>query len=140
MKFDHIGFIVKNGKKVTDFFDAMLGKADWKINDYTFTQDCMIVGNAFVIRTYNAIIGGDLLEIIEPLEGDDSYFMQCVENSVGGMHHLAYAFTDNDTCDEKVEELKAKGYVVIHASERVKGHKTYYLSLPEGSPAIELKV
>lgn len=140
MKFDHLGFIVKDAKRTTKFIESVVGPVEWKIADYTFPQDCMIVGKAFKIRTYNGIIAEDWFEIIEPLEGEGSYFMNYVQNSPGGFHHIAYSFPDTESCDKKVQEMQDQGYVIVHASERVPGHKTYYMSLPERSPSIEFKV
>ena len=122
------------------FIESVVWAVEWRKEEYTFPQDCMIVGKAFKIRTYNGIIAGDLFEIIEPVEGEGSYFINYVQNAAGGFHHIAYSFPDTDSCDRKVREMQNQGYIIVHASERIPGHKTYYMSLPEGSPTIELKV
>lgn len=140
MHFDHFGLLVKNCEKATKIFDALYGQIEWKYIDYQFTKEVLFVGEAFTIKTANAVVDGKKLELIEPTSGENSYMMTYLETNGEGLHHFAYRFDTEEERSEAVERLIKNGNVVVHASERRPGHKSHYIASPDGGMVFELFV
>lgn len=138
--FDHYGLLVKDCKQAAHFFDAMYGTIKWEYIPYEFSAKVLTVGAPFEILTANAEVDGKKLELIEPLQGEDSYMMQYLRQNGEGLHHFAYRFDTEPERMKKVTELLDAGGVAVHASERRPGHKSHYIADPKSGMIFELFV
>ena len=100
---DHIGIVVKNARDVAKAWESMLGIGPWNFietggKDADGNQVRVLLGFAYSEN-------GVELELVEPVEGRilHSGFL---DNTGGGLHHLAYAVDD---VDGETEKLVAEG-------------------------------
>lgn len=140
MTFDHCGLLVHDCEKATKIFDTLHGPSDWNYMTYTFSAEVLTVGKPFVIKTANAVVDGKKLELIEPIEGEDSYMMTYLRENGEGLHHFAYRFDTEEERSQVVDRLLKEGNVAVHASERRPGHRSHYIASPNGGMVFELFV
>jgi len=104
---DHIGIVVKDIKKVAEAWETMLGIGPWRFIEQGGTDPSgqevkVILGFAYTENNVE-------LELIEPVEGR-IYHSDFLDNTGGGLHHLAYVVED---VDGETEKLVAEGAEVV---------------------------
>ncbi len=136
-KFDHIGIIVPDvDKTVAEFQSLGIGQFEPLETD---GQRQRWVGGKFIedyrlkIRIGQA--GPIKLELIEPVSGKESVHKEFVENTGGGIHHLAFAV---DEIEEAEREMVHEGYKQIFKSRRNGGGAGYFKKDRSGAIIFEL--
>lgn len=104
---DHIGIVVKNARDVAKAWESMLGIGPWRFTEMGGTDPSgqeikVLLGFAYSENRVE-------LELIEPVEGR-IYHSDFLDNTGGGLHHLAYAVED---VDGETEKLVAEGARVV---------------------------
>ncbi len=96
-RFDQVGVAVSNVDSALAIYRDILGarvtlyKVVGTTKDYTFTQ---------------FTLGGQRIELIEPIEGKQSFLTNFLETRGEGLHHLTFQVTN---IKEATEQFKSKG-------------------------------
>lgn len=96
-RFDHVGVAVRNVDSALTIYRDILGakvtlyKEVGTTKDYTFTQ---------------FTLGEQRIELIEPVDGKQSFLTRFLETRGEGLHHLTFQVTN---ISEATEYLKAQG-------------------------------
>lgn len=98
-KLEHIGIAVKNLDESNALFARLLGKPHYKVEEVE-TEG---------VRTSFFEVGGIKIELLEATR-PDSPIAKFIEKRGEGIHHLAF---DADPIDNKMDELKEKGFVLL---------------------------
>ena len=93
---DHIGLIVKDLKKTTEYLSSTWGAGPWHIHEsieYYKEEigiDELDVGEPFGLKEAQGKLGAEMLEVIQPTDGKRSVYSKFLEANGQGLHHLAY--------------------------------------------------
>jgi methylmalonyl-CoA/ethylmalonyl-CoA epimerase len=98
-KLEHIGIAVKNLEESNALFARLLGKPHYKVEEVESEG----------VRTSFFDVGGIKIELLEATR-PDSPIAKFIEKRGEGIHHLAF---DADPVEEKMGELKEKGFVLL---------------------------
>jgi methylmalonyl-CoA/ethylmalonyl-CoA epimerase len=93
-KIHHIAYVYKDGEAALKEFQSQFGVEEFEKID-------MVIG-----RVTRFMIGNLQVDLMEPRELG-SVFNKFLENGNFGLHHIAYLV---DNIDEKIKELKSKGF------------------------------
>jgi catechol 2,3-dioxygenase-like lactoylglutathione lyase family enzyme len=105
----HVGFVVEDIVKSTDFLYSMWGIGPWDIMDYTPTKAELMMGEPYKIKVSAAWLGPTQLEFLQPAEGK-SIYSEFISTKGEGIHHLAFSVPN---WDEMVAKLKGNGGEMI---------------------------
>jgi methylmalonyl-CoA/ethylmalonyl-CoA epimerase len=100
-RFDHVGIAVNNVdtalKTYCDIFGSriLVYKQTGATKDYTFTQ---------------ISLGGQTIEMIEPIPGKESFLTKFLDERGEGLHHLTFQVHD---IKQSIELLKSKGIRIV---------------------------
>ncbi|MFC0603476.1 methylmalonyl-CoA epimerase [Winogradskyella pulchriflava] len=99
-KIEHIGIAVKDIEKSNDLFQALFGKAHYKIEDVESEG----------VKTSFFKCGPNKIELLQATN-DNSPIAKFIEKKGEGIHHIAFAVTD---IKEEIARLKEEGFQMIH--------------------------
>ncbi|HCY46968.1 MAG TPA: methylmalonyl-CoA epimerase [Flavobacteriales bacterium] len=99
-KVEHIGIAVKSLKDSEIIFQDILGTESYKMESVTSEN----------VNTLFFQLGETKIELLEATS-EDSPIAKFIEKKGEGLHHIAFHVDD---IQEKIEELKEKGYRMIH--------------------------
>ena len=85
----HVGVVVEDIVKSTDFLYSMWGISPWDIMDYTPTKAELMMGEPYKIKVSAAWLGPTQLEFLQPVEGK-SIYSEFISTKGEGLHHLAF--------------------------------------------------
>ncbi|MGH3086715.1 MAG: VOC family protein [Rubrobacteraceae bacterium] len=112
---DQVAVVVRDLDESMRRYTEEFGIGPWSV--YTFSPD-WIQGMTFRGRDQNytmklalADAGGMMYELIEPVEGPNSY-QEFLDASGEGLHHLGYFVED---IDEAIKEMEGKGYPLLQS-------------------------
>ena len=137
---DHIGLIVKDLKKTTEYLSSTLGAGPWQIHEgieYYKEEigiDELDVGEPFGLKEAQAKLGTEVLEVLQPTDGKRSVYSKFLEANGEGLHHLAYSVPN---WEEMVSYLLEHGGRLI-ACGYFEGYRWYYIETKPGGIVIEL--
>lgn len=138
-KLHHIGVLTHDIAKTVEYYNTLYGDVQWSYDERChFPQECLDVGNEFVIKSAHGDVGDFVIELIEPLDGERSY-LWIAANEREGLHHIAYMYDNEPERQTDIARLVEKGFTIVHAAERLPGHGTHYLVAPNNSVVFELK-
>ncbi len=99
-KLEHIGIAVKSLKNSEQIFKDVLGTDAYKMEEVSSEN----------VNTLFYQVGDTKIELLEATS-EDSPISKFIEKRGEGIHHIAFEVSD---IQEKIEELKEKGYRMIH--------------------------
>lgn len=99
-KVENIGIAVKSLKDSEIIFQDILGTESYKMESVTSEN----------VNTLFFQLGETKIELLEATS-EDSPIAKFIEKKGEGLHHIAFHVDD---IQEKIEELKEKGYRMIH--------------------------
>lgn len=105
--FSHVGAVVEDVNKTTEFLSSMLGFGPWQSLEYSPRKDELTAGEPFVVKFSFARLGPTLLELIQPLEGR-SIFSQFLETKGEGLHHIAFSIPNWEETALKFQEQRGR--------------------------------
>ena len=113
-KLFHIGWVVRDCAAAQQELSARLGAGPWvSYGDVRFDQ-ALVHGkpNAHTLRIAFGVLGGVLLELLQPLD-DLSPHAEFLNTRGEGMQHLAYLVEDFDEQLAAVREADPAAYLLI---------------------------
>ena len=115
MKLNHIGIAVKKIETSVEFYRNGLD-----LNPHIEEVEAMKV------KTAKLTIDNTVLELIEPMEGEQAV-SKFLEKRGEGIHHLCF---EVDDIQKKIDDLTSKGYKVLYPEPKIGagGHKVNFLS------------
>jgi len=99
-KVEHIGIAVKDIKKSNAVFEALFGKAHYKIESVESES----------VKTSFFKCGPNKIELLEA-SSPDSPIAKFIEKRGEGIHHIAFAV---DNINEEIKRLTEEGFQLIH--------------------------
>jgi len=99
-KLEHIGIAVKSLNDSEIIFQDILGTESYK-NELVISEN---------VNTLFFQLGETKIELLEATS-EDSPIARFIEKKGEGLHHIAFHV---ENIQEKIEELKGKGYKMIH--------------------------
>jgi len=99
-KLEHIGIAVKSLENSKQIFKDILGQDSYKMEPVESEN----------VNTLFYQVGDTKIELLEATS-EDSPIAKFIKKRGEGIHHLAF---DVDDVQTKIDELKAKGYRMIH--------------------------
>ena len=116
---DQVAVVVRDLDASMKRYVEEFGIGPWRV--YTFSPD-WIEGMTFrgkeqgySMRLALADLGGMMYELIEPLQGPNSYG-EFLDEHGEGLHHLGYFVDDLDAA---MEEMKSKGYALLQSGRGI---------------------
>jgi catechol 2,3-dioxygenase-like lactoylglutathione lyase family enzyme len=122
---DQVGLVVHNIEKSLEHYTTMFGIGPWQI--YTFqpplVTDMTFRGKPAIYRMKIALtmLGSVMLELIEPLEGENIY-KEFLDARGEGVHHIG-CYIDN--LDQGVQAMEQVGIKVLQSGRFVDGGYAY---------------
>jgi catechol 2,3-dioxygenase-like lactoylglutathione lyase family enzyme len=129
----HIGVVVKDIDKTTEFLSSMWGLGPWQVQDTSPSKDEIIVGKPFTLKLAFAKLGPTKFELLEPVTSG-SIWAEFLERNGEGIHHLAF---DVANWDEMVSKLQEQGDKMV-AGGIWEGHRWCYFDTKPGGIVVEL--
>jgi len=129
----HIGVVVKDIDKTTEFLSSLWGLGPWHILDYSSTKDELMVGKPFRIKEAHAKLGVTEVELIQPLEGN-SIWSQFIETNGEGLHHMSFIVPNWEECVSRIQERGGR----MVAGATFEGKRWAYFVTSPGGMIIEL--
>ena len=99
----HIGIVVKDIEKTTEFLSSIWGIGPWDFSDAAPTQDELMMGKPFKLKIAMAKLGSTTLELLQPVEGK-AIWSEFIETSGEGVHHIAFGVSNFDEIVSKTKE------------------------------------
>ncbi len=99
-KIEHIGIAVKSLAESEKIFEDVLGVSSYKLEEVKSEN----------VNTLFYQIGESKIELLEATS-EDSPIAKFIEKRGEGLHHIAFHVED---IQKKIDELKEKGYRMIH--------------------------
>lgn len=135
----HIGVLTHDIAKTVEYYNTLYGEMNWSYDESChFPQECLDVGYEFTIKSAHGNAGDFVIELIQPLAGENSYLWKATDERTG-LHHIAYMYDSETERRADIDKLVAQGFTIVHAAERLPGHGTHYLVAPDNSVVFELK-
>jgi catechol 2,3-dioxygenase-like lactoylglutathione lyase family enzyme len=112
---DQVAVVVRDLDEAMRRYSDRLGIAPWRV--YTFSPDWIRNmtfrgrDQPYSMRLALAQVGGMMYELIEPLDGPNSY-QEFLDAHGEGLHHLGYFVDDLDAA---IGEMEAKGFAVLQS-------------------------
>ena len=122
---DQVGLVVRNLNKSLESYANIFGIGPWQI--YTFqpplVTDMTVHGKpaSYRMRIALTMLGPVMLELIEPLEGENIY-QEFLDNRGEGVHHIG-CYTD--ALDRGVRALEGSGIRVLQSGRFAGGGYAY---------------
>ena len=132
--FSHIGVVVEDIDKTTEFLNSLLGMRSWIIKEYSPSQDELMVGGPFGLKEAHAKIKGIEVELLQPLAGD-SIWSQFLETRGEGLHHISFIVSN---WEESVPKIQNRGGKMV-AGATFEGKRWAYFATKSGGLIIELE-
>ena len=124
----HIGWVVRDCAAAQQELSARLGAGPWvSYGDVRFDQ-ALVHGkpNEHTLRIAFGVLGGVLLELLEPLD-DRSPHAEFLRTRGEGMQHLAYLVEDFDEQLTAVREADPAAYLLIDGTGPANPFRWVYL-------------
>jgi methylmalonyl-CoA/ethylmalonyl-CoA epimerase len=99
-KIEHIGIAVKSLKDSNKLFEALFGKAHYKIEEVKSEG----------VNTSFFKLGESKIELLEAIV-DDGPIAKFIAKNGEGVHHIAF---DVDDIEAEIQRLKQEGFVVLN--------------------------
>jgi methylmalonyl-CoA/ethylmalonyl-CoA epimerase len=128
----HIGLVVKDLDKTTEFLSSLWGLGPWQPFEYAPSQEDLTVGKPFRQKIAHASLGSTVLEVVQHLEGGGPW-RDFMETNGEGIHHIAFTLSNYD---EMVTRLKAQGCKMV-AGGFFQGKRWCYFATEPGGMVIE---
>ncbi len=112
---DQVAVVVRDLDAAMRKYSDEFGIGPWSV--YTFSPDWIQAmtfrgkEQGYTMKLALADAGGMMYELIEPVEGPNSY-QEFLDESGEGLHHLGYFVED---IDEAIEEMEQKGYPLLQS-------------------------
>jgi methylmalonyl-CoA/ethylmalonyl-CoA epimerase len=124
---DHVGIIVADVDKTAAEFQS-LGMGQFELQPpggerRRWTRGTLI--EDYILKIRLGRIGPLKVELLEPVSGKGSLHKEFMENTGGGIHHLAFMVDD---IDEAEREMASAGYEQIFKSRKTGGGAGYFKS------------
>jgi len=126
-KFDHVGFAVRDVDSALRVYRDILGgkvttyKQMGTEDEYTFTQ---------------FELGGQRFELIEPIEGIDSFLTRFIEKRGEGMHHLTFQVY---SLKKAIEHFQSRGLRIVDEFVEDPAWKVAFIS-PRSSSGVLIQL
>lgn len=99
-KIEHIGIAVKDLEKSNKLFEALLGKAHYKMEEVVSEN----------VRTSFFKTGENKIELLEATKSD-SPIAKFIAKKGEGVHHIAFAVTD---INAEIKRLEEQGFTILN--------------------------
>jgi methylmalonyl-CoA/ethylmalonyl-CoA epimerase len=109
LKPSHLGIVVRDADKSSQFLTSLLGLGPWKTTDYIAPKESMIVGEPFKLKLMYTKLGTVTLELLQPVAGK-SIWADFLETNGEGLHHIAFKVTE---WEHTVSKIKAQGGIML---------------------------
>lgn len=129
----HLGIVVEDIDKTTEFLSRVLGLGPWQVIDYAPTKDELFVGEPFRLRLALAGLAPLVLELVQPMEGK-SIWSEFLKSKGEGLHHIAFTVPNWDEMVQKMEEAGSR----VVAGGTINGKRWCYFETSPGGIIIEL--
>ena len=129
----HLGVVVEDIDKTTEFLSRVLGLGPWQVIDYAPTKDELTIGEPFRLRLAVAEMAPLVLELIQPLEGK-SIWSEFLKSKGEGLHHIAFTVPNWGEMVQKMEEAGSR----VAAGGSSNGKRWCYFETRPGGIIIEL--
>jgi len=128
LKPSHLGIVVKDADKTSEFLSSLWGLGPWKAVDYAAPKEAMLVGEPFRLKLVYTKLGPVTLELLQPIEGE-SIWADFLKTKGEGVHHIAFMVSD---WEERVSQLKAQGGKMLVGAAFQNSRWCYFETMPGG--------
>lgn len=117
MEINQIGMVVKDMDKAIEYYESLgLGpflsrKVEYESREY---RGKPVPADAVLVKVAVAQMGPVQLELIQPVAGTSSHWMDFLKTQGEGVNHLGYYVDD---FDKEVERLLQNGYRMVYQSK-----------------------
>jgi catechol 2,3-dioxygenase-like lactoylglutathione lyase family enzyme len=130
----HIGVVVKNIDKTTEFLSSILGLGPWQYLEYSPPKDEIMAGEPFRNKVALAKLGPVTLVLIQPLEGR-AIWSQFLETKGEGLFNLVFNVSN---WEDMVLKLQKHGSNMI-AGAIFEGRRWCYFDTKPGGIIAEFE-
>lgn len=150
--FEHLGIYVRDLSKAVEEFSMLHACGEWRYEEFDFSKEKYEIGSMYKLHAAYAEIGGVEYEVLEPVKDPDGkmglLMTDFVEQTGGGLHHVAYTFENESDYDAAADEMIRNGAEVLMKCElyefmgtpRAQKTKGYYIRTPDHGFIFELSV
>jgi 4-hydroxyphenylpyruvate dioxygenase-like putative hemolysin len=127
-KIGHLGLVVKDLEKTMEFLSSIWEIGPWQSFEFTPGADDLLAGKPCRLMVGQAPIGTTILELVEPLSGDNIWADFRDEHGEG-LHHIAFVVKDWEATVARFEQA---GIPMIVGGIADSKHWGYFATTPGG--------